>query len=157
MEGKALESSIDSAGCLQKSDNWRVAFGSLKSSNNFYNLYLSFLRLPVQSIKILEGIISLKKRFSCDLNELLERQLAVHVLVHLPEDLVRSLFWRGLVFGHLQHRTNLKLCHVNFDDFNGQPFGLLYGRGKFTKLWMIYVMIHWSRSFENCFGPFFLV
>ena len=128
MEGKALESSIDSAGCLQKSDNWRVAFGSLKSSNNFYNLYLSFLRLPVQSIKILEGIISLKKRFSCDLNELLERQLAVHVLVHLPEDLVRSLFWRGLVFGHLQHRTNLKLCHVNFADFNGQPFGLMWKR-----------------------------
>ena len=62
------------------------------------------------------------------LDKLLKGKLAVHVLVHLPEDLVRSLFWRRLVFGHLQHRTNLKLCHVNFDDFNGQPFGLMWKR-----------------------------
>ena len=41
------------------------------------------------------------------LDKLLKGKLAVHVLVHLPEDLVSSLFRSGLVLRHLEHRTNL--------------------------------------------------
>ena len=42
------------------------------------------------------------------LDKLLKGKLAVHVLVHLPEDLVSSLFRSGLVLRHLEHRTNLE-------------------------------------------------
>ena len=42
-----------------------------------------------------------------DLYELLERQLAVHVLVHLSEDLVRPLLGGRLVLRHLHHGTHL--------------------------------------------------
>jgi len=38
-------------------------------------------------------------------DELLERQLAVHVLVHLPENLVRPLLRRRLVLRHLHDRA----------------------------------------------------
>ena len=42
-----------------------------------------------------------------NLNKFFKREFAVHVLVHLPEDLVSSLFRSGLVLRHLEHRTNL--------------------------------------------------
>ena len=47
-----------------------------------------------------------------DLYELLERQFAVHVLVHLAEDLVSPLLGGGLVLGHLHHRTHLDRIRV---------------------------------------------
>ena len=45
------------------------------------------------------------------LNELLKGEPSVHVFVHLPKDLLRSLLWRGLVLWHLEHRTNL-VCQL---------------------------------------------
>ena len=43
-----------------------------------------------------------------NLNKLFEGEFSVHVLVHLAEDLVRPLLWRGLVLWHFHDRTNLE-------------------------------------------------
>ena len=53
-------------------------------------------------------MLFLKCKINTDFDELLEGQLAVHVLVHLPEDLVRPLLRRGLVLRHLHDRPNLQ-------------------------------------------------
>ena len=43
-----------------------------------------------------------------NLNKLLEREFAVHVLVHLAEDLVRPLLWSRLILRHFHNRPNLE-------------------------------------------------
>ena len=43
-----------------------------------------------------------------NLNKLLEWEFAVHVLVHLAEDLVRPLLWRRLILWHFHNRPNLE-------------------------------------------------
>jgi hypothetical protein len=46
-------------------------------------------------------------RWTNYLDELLQGELAVHVLVHLAEDLIGPLFWRGLVLRHLHDGAHL--------------------------------------------------
>lgn len=41
------------------------------------------------------------------LDEFFKGEFAIHVFVHLPEDLVRSLLGCRLIFWHLHHRPNL--------------------------------------------------
>ena len=43
-----------------------------------------------------------------NLNKLLEGEFAVHVLVHLPEDLVSPLLRRRLILWHFHNRPNLE-------------------------------------------------
>ena len=58
-----------------------------------------------------------------DLNEFFKGEFAIHILVHLPEDLVRPLLWRRLVFWHLHHRPHLmrgrvtKICKFHISRF----------------------------------------
>ena len=47
-----------------------------------------------------------------NLNKFFKREFAVHVLVHLPEDLVRPLLRCGLVLWHLHHRPHLVIKNI---------------------------------------------
>lgn len=71
----------------------------MKGSNNVWSVPL--LRLGVTLQEAHDGRVTLGA-----LDELLQRQLAVLIAVHLPEDLVCPLLGSGLVFRHLHHRPH---------------------------------------------------